>query len=306
MNGRTSYEIISSYVTPEIRRAMSLTAAEQIRDLSEIRIRSGRPVSFVYPGRIMFLTSSGRLTADHRDHNCIVVTAADIHGIVEVLCRYSVHSCSRELHEGFFVIGEGIRVGVSGTVTETEGRTIRDFSSLNFRIARSVTGCAEELFRRTKGGSVLICGGVNSGKTTLLRDLCRILGNSRKVVLIDERNEISASTGGTPGRDIGVMTDVIVGSGRAAGIVSAVRTMSPDMIICDEISDICDAEAILGGFGCGVGFTASLHAESYEEMLNRKAALPLIESGVFDYAVFLQGSSFPSKIKEIRRLAKCC
>lgn len=306
MNGRTSYEIISSYVSPEIRLAMNMVLPEQIRDLSEIRIRSCRPVSFVYPGKILFLTREGALTPDHHNRSCVIPSAADIHGIVEALCRYSVHSCSRELREGFFVIGSGIRVGVSGTVSETDGRAIRDFGSLNFRIARSVTGCAEELFRRTKGSSVLICGGVNSGKTTLLRDLCRFLGNSRKVALIDERNEISASSGGTPGRDIGAMTDVIVGSDRAAGIISAVRTLSPDMIICDEISNSADAEAILGGFGCGVDFTASLHAESYEEMLTRRAAVPLIESGVFDYAVFLHGSSFPSKIKEIRRLAKCC
>lgn len=306
MNGRTSYETISSYATPEIRRAMSLTALEDRRDLSEIRIRSGRAVSFVYPGRIMFLTESGRLTANHRNSACIAASASDIREIVEALCRYSVHSCSRELREGFFVIGGGIRVGVSGTVSETESRTIRDFSSLNFRIARSVTGCAEELFRKTSGSSVLICGGVNSGKTTLLRDLCRLLGDSRKVALIDERNEISASIGGIPGRDIGAMTDVIIGSGRAAGVAAAVRTLSPDMIICDEISEPCDAEAILSGFGCGVNFTASLHAESYEEMLSRKAAVPLIESGVFDYAVFLWGSCCPSRIKEIRRLARCC
>ncbi|MBR3759600.1 MAG: Flp pilus assembly complex ATPase component TadA [Ruminococcus sp.] len=301
MNERTSYEIILSYMTPEIRCAMKQAAEESV-NLSEIRFRSGRAVSFVYPGKIMFLTCDGRLIADYRDSRCICASASDIHKIVEALCRYSVHSCSRELNEGFFVIGGGIRVGVSGTVTSTSDKSIKDFSSLNFRIARSVKGCAEDLFRRTNGRSVLVCGGVNSGKTTILRDLCRLYGNSRKVVLIDERNEISASTGGVAGRDVGVMTDVIVGSERAAGIISAVRTLSPDVIVCDEISQTSDAEAILSGAGCGISFTASLHAENYEDMLRRKIAVPLIEAGVFDYAVFLQGSSFPSRIREIRRL----
>lgn len=306
MNGRTSYEIILNYVTPDIRRAMVLLPPDKTNDLSEIRIRSCRPVSFVYPGKILFLTASGRLVADHRDTGCIIPSAADIHGIVEALCRYSVHSCTRELREGYFVIENGIRVGVSGTVSETESKAIKDFSSLNFRIARSVKGCAEEIFRRTNGSSVVICGGVNSGKTTLLRDLCRLLGNSRKVALIDERNEISASSGGSPGRDVGVMTDIIVGSDRAAGIISAIRTLSPDIIICDELSDIRDADAILNGYGCGVSFAASLHAEGYDDMMKRQAVLPLINAGVFDYAVFLHGSSFPSKIREIRRLVKCC
>lgn len=303
MDGRTSYEIVLSYMPPEIRHIMK-QAAEHTEKLSEIRLRSGRAVSYVYPGKIMFLTAGGGLTADHRDSRCICASAEDIHKTAEALCRYSVHSCSKELSEGFFVIGGGIRVGVAGTVSGTADRTIKDFSGLNFRIARSVNGCAEELFRRTNGRSVLICGGVNSGKTTILRDLCRILGNDRKVVLIDERNEISASSGGVPSRDVGAMTDVIVGSDRAAGIISAVRTLSPDIIICDEISDKADAEAILSGFGCGVSFTSTIHAESYEELLSRRAAVPLIEAGVFDYAVFLQGCSFPSRIKEIRRISK--
>lgn len=304
MDGRTSYETIITYMPPEIRHAMKQSAGN-FCSLSEIRLRSGRAVSFVYTGKTMFLTSDGTLTADYHDSRCICTTAADIHRIVEALCRYSVHSCSKELSEGFFVIGGGIRVGVAGTVTGTAERTIKDFSGLNFRIARSVTGCAEELCRRTYGRSVLVCGGVNSGKTTILRDLCRILGNTRKVVLIDERNEISASSGGTAGRDVGVMTDVIVGAERAAGILSAVRTLSPDVIICDEISDIKDAEAILSAAGCGVSFTASIHAENYEELLKRKSAVALIDAGVFEYAVFLQGSAFPSKIKEIRRITKC-
>ena len=287
---------------PDIRRVMK-QAEEYAENLSEIRFRTGRAVSFVYPGKIMFLANDGSLITDYQNNRSIRISASDIQKITEALCRYSVHSCKRELSEGYFVIGGGIRVGVSGTVSGTADRTIKDFSSLNFRIARSVDGCAEELFRRINGRSVLICGGVNSGKTTVLRDLCRLSGNIRKVVLIDERNEISASSGGVPGRDIGAMTGVIIGAERAAGIISAVRTLSPDMIVCDEISGVPDTEAILSGHGSGIVFSASLHAENYEDMLRRKVAVPLIEAGVFDYAVFLQGSSFPSKIREIRRLA---
>lgn len=304
MEKRTSYEVISSYVTAPIRSAMLKVKEEKRIRLSEIRIRSGRAVSFVYPDSIWFLTSSGELVKNPLGSNCIKAAPADIKAMIEALCRYSMHSCSRELSEGYFVIGQGVRVGAAGTFSETESRVIRDFSSLNFRISRCVQGCAEEIFRRTclSGRSVLICGGVNSGKTTILRDLCRLCGNSFKVVLIDERNEISSSSGGISDNDIGIMTDVIVGSRRDEGILSAIRTLSPDMIICDEISGESDMKAILSGFGCGVRFAASLHAESYDDMLRRNVAKPLISAGVFDYAVFLEGSSFPSKIREIRRL----
>lgn len=304
MEKRTSYEIISSYVTAPIRLAMLKVKEEKRIRLSEIRIRSGRAVSFVYPDSIWFLTSGGDLVKNHLSNNCIIASPSDIKAMVEALCRYSMHSCSRELREGYFVIGQGVRVGAAGTFSETESRIIRDFSSLNFRISRCVQGCAEEIFRRTclNGRSILICGGVNSGKTTLLRDLCRLCGNNFKVVLIDERNEISSTAGGVPDNDIGAMTDVIVGSKRDEGILSAIRTLSPDMIVCDEISGENDTAAILNGFGCGVRFAASLHADSYEDMLRRTVARPLISAGVFDYAVFLEGSSFPSKIREIRRL----
>ena len=92
MDGRTSYEIILTYLPPEIRRAMKF-AAEYTENLSEIRMRSGRAVSYVYPGKIMFLTADGSLTTDYRSGRCICVSATDIHKTVEALCRYSVHSC---------------------------------------------------------------------------------------------------------------------------------------------------------------------------------------------------------------------
>lgn len=149
---------------------------------------------------------------------------------------------------------------------------------------------------------MLICGGVNSGKTTMLRDYCRLCGKRFKVSLIDERNEISASVSGQPYMDIGVMTDVFVGTKRSDGINSAVRTLSPDMIFCDEISTFEDTEAIIRGYGCGVRFAATLHAENYNDLLKRSVAQPLISAGVFDYAVFLGRSENFYGIKEIRRL----
>ncbi|MDE5556128.1 MAG: stage III sporulation protein AA, partial [Ruminococcus sp.] len=129
-----------------------------------------------------------------------------------------------------------------------------------------------------------------------------ICGNNFKVSLIDERNEISSVSGGIPENDVGVLTDVLVGCRRADGIISAVRTLSPDMIFCDEISTSEDSEAILRAFGCGVRFTATVHAENYENLIRRYAIRPLLENGVFEYAVFLEGMG---KIREIRRIGRC-
>lgn len=302
MNGRTSYEVIMQYVSPSVRGAMSKVNISDRARLSEIRLRSKRAVSFVYPDKLLFLRSDGTLTKAYSDTACVIASPDMIKAAVDALCRYSVHCFGKELREGYFVIENGVRVGTAGTVTETNGRIMKDFSSLNFRISRSAVGCAEELFSRTRGKSLLICGGVNSGKTTLLRDICRLYGNTVKTVLIDEKNEISSGIGGSHRNDIGANTDVIIGSLRSEGIKSAIRTLSPDIIVCDEIADMSDVKAILGGYGCGVRFIASVHAEKYADLSKRDVTRQLTDAGVFDYAAFLQGSSFPSKIRELRRL----
>lgn len=108
------------------------------------------------------------------------------------------------------MIENGVRVGACGT-KQSENSIISDFSALNFRISREVIGCADKIFPQVFGKNVLICGGVNSGKTTMLRDLCRQFGDICKVALVDERNEISASIGGIPNSKVGLMTDVMVG-----------------------------------------------------------------------------------------------
>jgi len=291
----TSYEIIARYVPEPVRTA--LLKADS-RNVTEIRFRSGRAVTFVYPDRIKFLSDSGRLYDS--PENCLNVSAEFIKNVVGSLSHYSLHSCDRELKQGFFTVENGIRVGIAGTYSDNG--VIRDFNALNFRVSRCIEGCAESVFAMLKDYSILICGGVNSGKTTFLRDFCRLCGNSRKITLIDERCEISSVSGGNVLNDVGLLTDVVSGCGRAFGIVSAIRTLSPDFIFCDEISSDGDRQAILSGAGCGIKFVATVHAENFEGLLKREFVKDLITRGIFDYAVFLYGSSSPSKVREIRRL----
>ena len=299
----TGYEVIAGYFSENIRSAMLKVSSEDRKNISEIRVHSGRAVVYVYPDCIKFLSSSGRILNNYRDSECIRITAMDIAKAVNSLCRYSVHSCSKELAEGYFVINGGIRVGCAGTYSESSSGTIRDFNGLNFRISRNADGCAEQLKSLLgRGESILICGGVNSGKTTVLRDFCRICGNRYKVSLIDERNEISSVYGGRPENDVGVLTDILSGCTRSRGISTAIRTLSPDYIFCDEISELCDVSAILSGTGSGVKFVATVHAENLQGLYRRKVTAELISADVFDYAVMLEGSGNPGKIKEVRRL----
>lgn len=301
MQDCTSYKIISEYLPEKIRNAMMNVKKSDCENLSEIRLFSGRAVAYIYPEKAVYLTNNG-LTANFNNTAVIAVDSADIAGIVDSLSHYSLHSCTREMRQGFFVLNNGIRVGISGNYS-SDG-IITEVTGLNFRIARNIVGSADMIFSLIsyEDANILICGGVNSGKTTLLRDLCRLVGNKRKVTLVDERNEISYVHNGMAMNDVGTLTNILVGCSRSSGIISAVRTLSPDYIFCDEISTFADADAIISGMGCGVNFCTSIHAKNFDDLLKRPIAEKILES--FRYVVFLKGAENPGEIAEVRRLDK--
>lgn len=299
MNESTSYEVIMTYMPERLRSIMKSIDISELEKLMEIRLRAGGPVYYVYPDRLRYISEKGGLGSSFSESSYIVGINT-IREIVDRLSHFSVHSCTRQLSEGFFVIGSGIRVGVSGGYSNTAGQMITDFCSLNFRISRCIEGCADDLFSEILGKNTIICGGVNSGKTTLIRELCRLSGSFVKTALIDERNEISCLSGGMPLNDVGPMTDILSNCPRSTGIITAVRTLSPEVIICDEAADRADAEAVISGMGCGVRFIVSAHAENYNELMSRKELSALVSAS--DLLVFLKGSSAPGQVKEIVRV----
>ncbi|MCR4796090.1 MAG: hypothetical protein K5898_13170 [Ruminococcus sp.] len=301
MNGSTSIDTIINYLPERIRELLKAIPIEKMENIMELRLRGGGPVYLVYSDRICYLSQRGELTEMLTD-SLFTASGAHIRDIIDRLCHYSMHSCAKQLREGFFVVENGVRVGVSGTYSTGDSAILTDFTSVNFRVSRCVQGCADDIFSKTYGKNVIICGGVSSGKTTVLRELCRLTGSFRKSTLIDERNEISCLIRGIPQNDVGSLTDVISGSPRSVGIMSAIRTLSPDVIFCDEIASQEDVEAILDGIGCGVVFTVTAHGTNYTDLLRRKEIAYLIEKGRFDLAVFLKGASFPGEVREIRRL----
>ena len=173
-------------------------------------------------------------------------------------------------------------------------RAFRDISSVNLRIAHEVRGAADEIYTRLFNNgavSAIIAGPPLSGKTTLLRDLARRLsgpsdGNFFRVAVVDERGEIAASSGGCPQCDVG-FSDVLTGYPTDAGILTALRTLSPQMIICDEIGSLSEAKRISEGMSSGVNFLVSVHVGKNEDLRRRPAVSELISSGVFSKLVML-------------------
>lgn len=68
--------------------------------------------------------------------------------------------------------------------------------------------------------------------------------SSKTCGVVDERGEIAAVYKGIPQNDIGKFTDVITNVPKPIGISILIRSMSPDIIVCDEIGSNKDIKAI--------------------------------------------------------------
>lgn len=252
--------------------AIPLKSIEKIRlpeplsRTAELRLRAGRPAVCVNILGEMKTCSSA-------------LSAKEIAECFAEICRYSVYSFEEEIARGFVTLDGGHRVGICGTAVTKNGRitSFKDISGLNIRIAHQIYGCADKLCKKAFSDgphSLLLAGKPLCGKTTVLRDIARQLGERRRVVIIDSRGELSASVGGTPSLDIGLNTDALCGCEKSEGIMLALRSLNPEVIICDEIGD--DGEAVEQAVFCGVKVIASAHAGSIEELKRRRSTRALV------------------------------
>jgi stage III sporulation protein AA len=299
---RNAMETILKHFKGDIRSVLGKITESDYARCHEIRLRVDRSLSvFCSNNENYIVEKSGVLKLPGSFNNGITVTAADIKYCFESLCDYSVHSFQKEIKSGFITVKGGHRAGFCGTSVSDNFNAvfnIKNISSVNFRIAREVKGSAEEISKRLFSGfktpSVLICGEVGSGKTTILRDLSRILGNREKVSLIDTRGELAAVCDGVPALDTGLFTDVFDGYGKSAGIDMAVRVMSPRIIICDEIGDNDDVKALRKAKLSGVSVAASAHAKNLDDLYAKN-----IVQNIFDYAVFIKNAKI-SELSEVK------
>ncbi len=255
----------------------------------EIRIRSGRPL-VVETGGSSYVC--GSRTAKPQE----------IEACVQSFCCCSVHSFEKELNEGCITLRGGHRAGLSGTAHMAAGQAegIREYTSVNLRVAREHIGAADELFEKTaldpgfKG--LLILGPPLSAKTTILRDYCRRLASAKKTAVIDERGEIAAVYRGIPQNDVGLHADVLTGFSKREGIERAIRLLSPEYLICDEIG--ADYRSVLCCANRGVKPVLTEHCGSAEEAARSRAVQALIQTGTVNYIALLGGR------KELGRLKK--
>ena len=274
--------------------------------IQEIRIRLQKPVTVTTLSGIFYVTKSSNLVSE-KTENLLTATQKDIDDTIIKICDYSVHAHQHEIKDGFVTLKGGHRAGLCGTAVITGGivSSLRDISSLNIRIAASRHGCSSEIFNILKNsrGGVLLSGPPLCGKTTILRDLASKLSQKQKVCVVDERSEIGALYNGAEQTNLGVNCDVLNGYPKIVGIVHAVRGMSPKYIIIDEIGTEREAQTIKWGLNSGVSFIATIHAGDINDLIKRREAMSLLESGAFEHIVFLDTGENVGKIKKVHKVS---
>ena len=276
----------------------NLTPAQQSR-LEEIRMRLHRPLELVG----VAIARGMIISPEHLRHVMATVTGS------------SVYAVEQELRRGYVTLAGGHRVGVAGRVVVDEQdhvRSIRDVGSVNIRLARQIIGSAERLGAYILEGRhrllpTLIAGPPLSGKTTLLRDLARLLGNGElsshlgplRVAIVDERSEIAGCYKGAPQFDVGLLTDVLDGCPKQAGMYLMLRSMAPQVLMTDEIGSAADVQAIVDVALAGVCFVGTLHARTVSDLQSREAVRDLLRAGAIERILFVGRKHGPGTIERV-------
>lgn len=287
-------------ILPErFRRALLTLNCDKI---TEMRLRVGLPILIEYRGR-QFVGESG-LT--HDCDSALKPTFQEIFDIVFKACESSIYSFNEEIKQGFVTLQNGARIGLCGEVVIENGqvKTIKNFSSLNIRFPHLVKNCSLKILQYLydeKGiFNTLIYAPPSAGKTTFIRDICthfcdRNIASS--VLVVDERREICANQNGQNTLYAGRMVDVYSGGIKDKCISNAIRTMSPEVIILDEISTLSDAESLLLLAGAGVKFVATTHCSSLEELKNKPILREFLGLGVVERFVELSSRNGPGTVE---------
>ena len=305
-------------LSDEIINSLSLNLREKIRNIKgenieEIRLRINKPLIINGNQRDYFYNEKSK-KLDMNMNNAYVVTKEDIEQTFQIICKYSIHSFMDDIKKGFITLRGGHRVGIVGKAIVEEGKVenIKHISSLNIRISKEVKNCSDKVMNHiikspTTINNTIIISPPQCGKTTLLRDIVRNLSNGSdkfnfkgvKVALIDERNEIAGSYLGIPQMDAGIRTDIIETCPKDMGIIMVLRSMSPNVIVTDEIGTEKDIKALYTALNGGVGLITTVHGDSIEDIRNRKELRNLLDEELFKRVILLSARKGPGTVEKI-------
>ena len=289
----------------DILKIMPRYIAEEIvhlncnNSITEIRIRS--------KNKIIVICGKNEFVLD------LVASPKIILDILLNVSKMSIYAIQTDLNNGFVVIRGGHRIGVCGEVVYENGKikNIKNICSLNIRVAHQIFGCADTVMPQIIVNGIfqntLIVSPPGCGKTTLLRDIIRLLSNGIKtlgfsgknVSLIDERGEIASCYEGVPTLNIGIRTDVMSNIDKSTGMSMVIRSMAPDIIATDEIGSSDDVLSIKAAILSGVKVIFTMHGDSLNSILENPNIKELLDMNIFSKIILLSSGKIPGIVEKI-------
>ena len=295
---------VLSYLPENLKKILANTVKLLGDNVQEIRFRIGRPLIVGSLNGNFAILPNGNLSP--AIGGAYIVTPSDVRVIFQLICENSIYAHMEDIRQGFITIKGGHRVGFTGRAVCNDKKieSFKDISSINIRIAKEVIGAAndviDDIIENESIVNTLLISPPLIGKTTVLRDITRQISNKGfKVAVADDRGEIAAMYKGIPQNDIGIQTDVIENAPKKEAVSMMLRSMSPQVIISDEISNEDDAYAVEQCFGTGVSVIGSAHGHSIEEIAERKFLRGLIGKGGFRKVILLscEGSGLNTRVR---------
>lgn len=254
--------------------------------LEEIRLRIGAEIELIFINQIVRLKET-------------IFTQDDSTYLLNQLSEHSLYRMQQELKEGYMTTAGGHRVGLAGAVVTAAGeiKQIQHITFFNIRIAKELKGIAKGMLPFLRNGkgyhNTLLIGVPQTGKTTILRDLARLISNghgqfpSFKVGVVDERSEIAAAYQGIPQHDIGERTDVMDACPKADGLMMMIRSMSPEVLMADEIGSLEDVQALTEAMTAGVTIFCTVHGHTLSNVKKRPSLERIFALQMFERYIIL-------------------
>lgn len=292
----------------EWQKNLIQTPADLLKQVQELRIREGQPILAYGIFGEKALSKQGLVSGLE---GAARAQPTQIMHLLATISQNSIYALEAELRQGYVTIAGGHRIGLSGKAIVEDGlvRTLKYIKGFNIRLARQVPGCADKLLPQlfdcqNRLQSTLLVAAPQGGKTTMLRDLTRSLSLGRhtvghKVVVVDERSEIAACYQGVPQLDLGPRVDVLDACPKAEGMMMALRSLSPQVLVTDEIGRREDVVAILEALHAGVAVLATAHGNDYAELLARPVLRELLVANSFQRYVFMSTRLGPGTIEAV-------
>lgn len=246
------------------------------------------------------------------------ITKEDIKYILQRISNYSIYAYEEEIKQGFITLKGGHRIGIAGecVMENNKVKTIKNIASINIRICKEILGCSKKILKYIIGNDVvkntLIISPPKCGKTTILRDVARVIStgdkslnlSGKKVTIIDERSEIGASYLGVPQMDLGIRTDVLDNCLKTEGMLMAIRSLSPEVLICDEIGTFEDIKALNTAFNSGVNVVVTVHGSNLEDIKARNVFNELFGLGIIERVIVLSSRHGVGTVENIYSVNK--